>query len=218
MGLVKHYRLRETTAYVHGTAFTNDTSTNIRMTKLLGVFFLVILTSCAGSSRQTPQVAHLTASDAALLRQAYQHALLGEKIAEEANLRCTTNECKSLAETMSKGHGHVLHELQTIAGRHAAELPLDITNDQLLVWQSVVRQRGIAFDKNFAQVVHEQYIKMQTLFSNMARNASDSSLRSVSESFINLAHVQKQQSDSLVHYLDNRRSRDILITDAIAKE
>lgn len=181
------------------------------MIKYLLIFiFATIFFSCNNENNKSnkPAAPSLSKSDQQLMNDAYRNLLLSTKMAEEAINRSTAAETKELANSIMKEHHSMMSQLEIIAGKHSAELPMDINASQLNEWQDLVREKGIAFDKKYATIIEKKHQDQFILFTNIKQQAANQDLQSVSDSFLNLVESHKRQGMDLMDILNNRRSRD----------
>jgi predicted outer membrane protein len=160
----------------------------------------------------------LAKTDSVLLSEAYENALLGVKLSEEAITRCTTAECKAFATSVQADHKSILIQLQTVAGKHNAEVPLDIDTAGLRTWQQLVREKGLAFDKEYAACIAIEHESAKTIFKKVERSALDSAFRSLGTSFTKMATQHWNEAIALQETLNNRRSRDTAVSEQIKEE
>jgi predicted outer membrane protein len=189
-----------------------------RLSVLIAYCFLFVScinTNETGNTRKQPT---LTGNDFVLLTQAYENALLGVRLSEEAITRCTTAECKTFATSVQADHKRILMQLQTIAGKHNAEVPLDIDTAGLRTWQQLVREKGLAFDKKYAASIAVEHESAKNLFKKIERNAADSAFRSMGASFTKMAIQHQNEALTFREMLNNRRSRDTVDTEQIKEE
>jgi predicted outer membrane protein len=189
-------------------------------TPLTCLCFLLFVACNSGhdTAKTTEAFTPLSKADYTMLTEAYFNALLGVKLAEEGNTRCTTLECKQLAETILADHKKILMELQTIAGKHKADVPLDITDEQLKTWHLLVREKGIGFDKKFAEIIELEHAAAGRIFASIQSRASDPDLQKWSTAFLEYANLHKQDALTLTEVLNNRRSRDTMIIQHVSDE
>jgi predicted outer membrane protein len=181
----------------------------------------LLLFSCTNNQQENTakqQVIPLSASDYSLVNNAYISALLGLKLAQEGTTRCTSMECKQLAENILSDNKRLLMQLETIAGKHAAAVPLDITEEQLKKWHRLVREKGISFDMTFAEIIDQEHGAADDIYTNMEKQSTDPELKKVAGSFLQFAVAHKKQATELQQFLLNRSSRDTLQITTVSDE
>ncbi len=101
----------------------------------------------------------------------YTTGLFKINLANEAQIRGNSTETIQLAKAITDFHTHQNLQIEKIAENNMFLLPLDLTEDQKLIWKQLVKEKGWSFDKRFSDlleqfdteaVVHEQAIKNST--------------------------------------------------------
>jgi predicted outer membrane protein len=190
----------------------------IRMVPIL--LFSLLLNACNALENETAKNAPppIAPADGKMITTSYQDLMLTVKLAGEAVNRSTAQDTKELAQIILQEHKQMMNDLEVVAGKHQLELPLDISAEQTKHWQMLVRERGIAFDKAYAEVVQKNHERQIDAFAEIKRTAANADLKSVAEKFLAVADRHMQHAVTLKSALDNRRSRDTALAIEISQE
>ncbi|WP_207495054.1 DUF4142 domain-containing protein [Aridibaculum aurantiacum] len=181
-----------------------------RLTKIL-LLAIVVFSSCQNVQQEEAQVVKLSGNDAELLINTYSNLLLTVKMAEEAVNRSALPGTRQLAITIRNDHQAMLDKLEDVANKHKADLPLDLTPQQLKQWQALVREKGIAFDKAYAAIVQENHDNNLVVLKSIMSKAENPSLQNVAKEINATAINHLQQGEELQELIENRRSRDTIM-------
>ncbi|HEX8331417.1 MAG TPA: DUF4142 domain-containing protein [Segetibacter sp.] len=162
-------------------------------------FCTLLLLSCSSTTNDKVYSASITGNgktvklpenDVRFLVKAYSLGLLKINLANEAQIRSTSAESTQLARALSGFHSDLNNKIEKIADAHGFTLPMDLTDDQKLVWKQLVKQKGWNFDKKFNELLGQLQGEETTLFEQALKNSSDKSIKLV---------VQKSQSEFRLH-------------------
>ena len=177
---------------------------------ILPSVFLFSVVACSETSAEkaNANVIPLADTDVELLVQSHQEILLLKMMNQEATTRSAVAETRLLAEEALSEHDGMLKDLEEVAAKHAADLPMDITPAQLKEWQRLVRAKGLLFDKEYAVTTQAKHDEVLALFGVMKKKVVDEELRQLAVVFHQLASAHKQQVNALEISLASRKSRD----------
>ena len=176
---------------------------------IISILFFAACNNISNSEKTKVTTPSISNSDQELMNNAYQNLLLSTKMAEEALNRSTTPNAKDLAKSILNEHQQMMSKIEVVAGRHSVILPMDITPEQVKEWQFVVREKGIAFDKLYAQTVQDNHSINIRVFT-LLRKANNQDLQALASNFISTSNQHIQQGTDLLQLLNSRKSRDTI--------
>lgn len=183
------------------------------MTRICTLFTLMLLASClrqSGNTNSQPQVEPLAKSDQELLWQTFQSIKLISMMSEEATTRSAVADTKQLANELLHDDKSILAELSTLAGKHNAELPLDITGEQQRRWRALITTRGILFDRNYATTIQAEYNELNKMLKNKIGGVKNEQLQQTLKRFLTASNNHDTHTGELLVKLESRKSRDTL--------
>jgi len=138
---------------------TNNTSSNEK----------IYASSIAGSSATKK----LTENDFRFLVKAHSTGLFKIDLANEASVRSTSLEAIQFASAIKSFYTKFNYEIEDIAVKHDFVLPMDITDDEKLVWKELVKEKGWEFDKKFREIFERYHSEEVVFFEAAAVNTVD---------------------------------------------
>jgi predicted outer membrane protein len=163
----------------------------------------------------------ITASpaDVALLAKAYQHCLLITKMADEAITRSTYNGTKELAMSLSAESEKIRSALDVISGKKEIELPLDISQQQLDKWQSLVKIKGgWSFDQEFLNTAILLKTEQQQKLGQIESSAVDKDLKAVAAELKKAVSDNTEVAKKVKEIKEARIRKDSLTTEVAIEE
>jgi predicted outer membrane protein len=190
---------------------------NKLFTQKLRVILLVLLgfvSSCQDQRKdeKKPTTVTTTSTDRSLFNQACLNNLFAIKLAEEAITRSSLRETKQVAETILREHATVNNNLAAFAGKRGLNQPLDMETGQLRDWQLVIREKGLSFDKKFLETIVDYNSKTDKLLKSISKSAVDAELKDIATSSLKAASLHQELAAEARLAIDERRTRDTLIT------
>ncbi|MDB5191284.1 MAG: outer membrane protein [Segetibacter sp.] len=186
---------------------------SIAFTLLIGS--LTIFFSCsevADKSVEATVAIAVTPLDKELFTETFLNNLFAIRLSEEAITRSSLLETRQVAETILKDHATINNELVTFGGKRKIDQPLDITSAHLKMWQVLIREKGVNFDRKFLDMMTDVHEKTVKLFKTISNQASDEELKKIAATSIGTAGQHINLAAEAKVAIDARRSRDTLIT------
>jgi predicted outer membrane protein len=198
---------------------------------LLLSFCTLILVSCSNnkSEKSTKQEKIYSAAitgngnkvkpsenDLRFLVDAYSLGLLKISLANEAQIRSTSAESNQLGRAVSAFHSQLNSEIEEIADEHGFTLPMDLTNDQKLVWKQLVKEKGWNFDKKFADLLEQIKQEETALFELATKNSTDKNIAVLAQKSQPELQLHETLKQTLGQKIDEKTM--VAVTDEKSKE
>lgn len=150
-------------------------------------FFTVALVACNNSTDDKiyssviggykKKEVKLSENDLQFLLKAYTLGLLKINLSNEAQIRSTSAESTQLGKSVSDFHSNLNNKIGEIASEHGFSLPMDLTDDQKLIWKELIKEKGWNFDKRFSDLMEHIKAEETALYFEATKNISDKDIR-----------------------------------------
>jgi predicted outer membrane protein len=150
------------------------------------------------------KTAKLPENDVRFLVKAYSLGLLKINLANEAQIRSTSAESSQLARALSGFHSDLNNKIEKIADDHGVTLPMDLTDDQKLVWKQLVKEKGWNFDKKFDEMLEQLKGEETALFQQGLKSSSDKSIKLLAQKSQPEFQLHEALRQTLVDKIDEK--------------
>jgi predicted outer membrane protein len=146
----------------------------------------------------------LSENDLRFLVEAYSLGLLKISLANEAQIRSTSAESNQLGRAVSSFHTQLNSQIEEIADEHGFTLPMDLTNDQKLVWKKLIKEKGWNFDKMFSILLEQIKQEEAALFELATKNSTDKDITALAQKSQPELQLHETLKQTLVQKIDER--------------
>lgn len=194
---IPYHMKNKTTYYIAAKRFIkNNLITSGLLLSGLFIFFIVLIFNPFTHSKKiTATPISISAHEQSLIEQAYNHLYFGKKISEEAMIRSSAYGTTQLAGKIFKGHSDKLVGLINLADKKNITILPELTNDQLIKWKKLVKEKGRSFDGMYVNLLWQEYEKGNELFRLMSVETDpeilDFSKKLTNQSMFNLAELEE---------------------------
>jgi predicted outer membrane protein len=162
------------------------------------------------------KTAKISEDDVRFLVKAYSLSLLKINLANEAQIRSTSAESSQLGRALSGFYTDLNIKIEKIADAHGFTLPMDLTDDQKLVWKQLVKEKGWNFDKKFDAILEQLKGDETALFEQALKNSSDKSIKLLAERSKPEFQLHETLKQTLVHKIGEKTM--VVLTEEDSKE
>ncbi len=155
---------------------------------------LFILNACGGNPDDPKEIAEdqneekfddrKSEKDADFLVEAAEINIEEIKLGELAQERGMTADTKALGKMMVTEHTAALKELKTLAANKSISIPEVLTEDGQDAWDDLNDEKGIDFDKKYANMMVKGHKSAIRKFENASSNAEDGDIRNWASSML----------------------------------
>jgi predicted outer membrane protein len=188
-------------------------------------FCTLLLLSCSSSTNEkvysasigsTKKTTKLPENDLKFLVNAYSLGLLKINLANEAQIRSTSAESNQLARALTAFHSDFNTKIEKIAEAHGFTLPMDLTDDQKLVWKQLVKEKGWNFDKKFNALLEQLKAEEAAMFEQALKHSSDKDIKLLAQKSQPEFQLHETLKQTLVEKIDEKTM--VAVTDEDPKD
>ena len=145
------------------------------------VAFLGLATLCVVASAQTGS---LSSTDKAFLKSAAEADMTEAHVGKMAQDKSSTDAVRNFGQSLVQDHTKAYEELTTLANKTGENIPKGIDTRRIRTIEELTREKGSAFDRNFAMHEVQDHKKAIAEFKHEANKGQNADLKAYAQKMV----------------------------------
>jgi len=179
---------------------------------LVIVFLTVTLFACYSKRNDKIYSAGITGNtgekisgvDLKFLVNAYSIGLFKLNLANEARIRSTSVESVQLAKVILDFNSNINHQIERISSKHDIALPMDLTDEQKVLWRKLIKEKGRNFDQAFADIVDKIESAERALYQHASQASKDTGIKHLKQKIEPELQLHQTLIETLINKINEK--------------